>query len=245
MIPLGVLGSARRASGAFSADDYTGCTLWLKADAITGKANGDIVTTWPDSSAAGNDGTGVGALVSPFGPFYVSAAVNGLPAIDFPGNGGAGEMAGFASAASASAATQTVFAVVYVDTLSAPRTVRGASGNGGLQVRVETSGKQGLVKQGIANIGSSTNSLSTGAWQLLTHTYTDTGDAYAFRLAGAANGGSTTTLSLTASLTTRVGQQAAAEPFAGKIAELITYSALLDSTQIAAIESYLTAKYAL
>ena len=245
MIPLGVLGSARRASGAFSADDYTGCTLWLKADAITGKANGDVVDSWPDSAAAANHASRVGSGGATWGPLYVASAVNGLPAVDIIGVGGPAELGGFTSAASASGAEQTIFAVVYVDTVSSTRTIRGASGSGGLQVRVETSGKQGLVKQLVANLGSSTNGVSTGAWKLLTYTYSDSGNEVAFRLAAAANGTASTTASLTASTTTRIGQVFGGEPFDGKIAELITYSTRLNSTQISEVESYLATKYGL
>jgi hypothetical protein len=66
---------------AFSPTDISGITLWLKADAITGKVDGDLLSQWDDSSGAGNHVTASGALR----PTYKTGIENGLPAVLFSG----------------------------------------------------------------------------------------------------------------------------------------------------------------
>lgn len=54
--------------------------LWVRADAITGLADGDTVTTWTDSSSAGNN-LSAGATK----PVYKTNQINGLPAVSITG----------------------------------------------------------------------------------------------------------------------------------------------------------------
>jgi hypothetical protein len=53
---------------------------WFKADAIIGVPDGASVATWPDSSGNGNDAT---QPVPSQQPAYVTAAINGRPAVHF------------------------------------------------------------------------------------------------------------------------------------------------------------------
>jgi len=53
---------------------------WLKADAITGLANGAAVATWQDSSGSGFNATQTSASRR---PTYVTGAMNGLPVVRF------------------------------------------------------------------------------------------------------------------------------------------------------------------
>jgi len=57
--------------------------VWLKADAITGVANGGTVTTWLDSSSAGNNAT---QATSGNRPTYFTNILNGKPIVRFDGN---------------------------------------------------------------------------------------------------------------------------------------------------------------
>jgi len=64
----------------------TGRLLWLKADAITGLANGNAVNTWYDSSGNGRNAVftqvnGVGVA-----PVYTTNVFNGKPVVRFSGN---------------------------------------------------------------------------------------------------------------------------------------------------------------
>lgn len=55
--------------------------MWLKADALTGLADGDSVAAWADSSGSGHDG----ASSSPNQPVYRTNISNGLAAVEFNG----------------------------------------------------------------------------------------------------------------------------------------------------------------
>jgi len=66
-------------------DRLEGLRLWLKADQISGYANGDRLESWEDQSGNGFDATS--NLEDPYGgPFYHTNAVNGLPAVRFDYN---------------------------------------------------------------------------------------------------------------------------------------------------------------
>ena len=62
--------------------DITTLKLWLKANAIVGLNDGDVVTTWSDASGNGND-----AIQSTVAkkPIYKTNIVNGLPVVRFDG----------------------------------------------------------------------------------------------------------------------------------------------------------------
>ena len=65
----------------FSPPSITGLGLWLDATQITGLAEGEPVTTWPDLSPSGFTATWDAASASP--PVYQAASFNGLPAVNF------------------------------------------------------------------------------------------------------------------------------------------------------------------
>ena len=77
---------AIQGTGIFVAEDQLpvrrGLLMQLDATALTGYADGDPVTAWPDLSGNGNDGAPVGADGA---PEYQSAAIGGRPAVRFDG----------------------------------------------------------------------------------------------------------------------------------------------------------------
>ncbi|MFI5397411.1 MAG: hypothetical protein ACHQ9S_17875 [Candidatus Binatia bacterium] len=66
----------------FQPNEVPGLMLWLKADAITGITDGNLVATWPDSSGLGRDAT---QPVSDSQPLWYSALANGQPVVRFDG----------------------------------------------------------------------------------------------------------------------------------------------------------------
>lgn len=68
-------------AAAFAPTDIAGLTLWLKADAITGKSDGDPIASWLDSSGLGNNAAQVGADATR--PTYKTNIVNGKPVARF------------------------------------------------------------------------------------------------------------------------------------------------------------------
>ncbi len=72
-------------AGAFSATIMASMKLWLKADAITGVADGGTLATWSDASGNGNDTT---QNTSGSRPTYRANILNGKPIIQFNSAGG-------------------------------------------------------------------------------------------------------------------------------------------------------------
>lgn len=78
---LALLG-AGTAARAFSPADVAGLAAWYKADAITGKADGDAVAQWNDSSGSARH---LAQAVGANQPTYQTAEVNGRPVVRFDG----------------------------------------------------------------------------------------------------------------------------------------------------------------
>lgn len=66
----------------FTATTVAGLRLWMKADSITGKNDGDAVTQWNDSSGQGNNTT---QAVGGAQPTYRTSVQNGRPVVRFDG----------------------------------------------------------------------------------------------------------------------------------------------------------------
>lgn len=64
----------------------TDLQIWFKTP-IVGLSNDDDVTTWPDSSGNGNDGTGGDAGIAGLKPVYKTNILDGLPIVRFTTNG--------------------------------------------------------------------------------------------------------------------------------------------------------------
>jgi hypothetical protein len=69
-------------SSSFSPADIAGLSLWLKADAITGKADGDALSQWDDSSGQANHVTQATGAAR---PTYRTNVLNGKPVVRFDG----------------------------------------------------------------------------------------------------------------------------------------------------------------
>jgi hypothetical protein len=65
-------------NGAFTAASVSNLKLWLTASAITGKVDGDSVSTWYDQS-----GQGANATASGGSPVYRTNRLNGQPILEF------------------------------------------------------------------------------------------------------------------------------------------------------------------
>lgn len=234
--------------------DYpTGLNLWLKADAITGQVDDDALGTWSDSS--GNANHASNAMFARQ-PTYKTNVQNGMAVVRFNGTTNA-----LASAASSSGGAQTVVAVVKPTNLGAVNTIRGGgygNGNtGGLQFRVEAASNSypRFVKEGLADIGSGSTAVASSAWQVVTGTWDDATNAYAFTIDGAAAGSGSSSETLTAGRGSTIGANGSpsgADPvanpsefFAGDIAEIAAWSVVLNPTDLAAVVSGLQSKWGL
>ena len=76
------LNSAGATTRPWVPTDITGCELWLAADNITGKNDGDAVSTWTDASTGGHNATQVTGSLQ---PLYKTGILNSKPALLFDG----------------------------------------------------------------------------------------------------------------------------------------------------------------
>lgn len=228
------------ATSTWTPASISGLDLWLAADEITGLSDGDPVTSWADLSSAGNDAT-----ESTYPPTYRAGVLNGLPVVEFDATNDR-----LGTNCSGSGAEQTIIMVQYRNAQNAYQSlmVAGArSKTGGLQYRWN-SNKQQFLKLDIAAIALSTTAFGSGAWKILGMTYSDSGNSWAFRYQGAADGSGSTTQSLTAGRNFYIGLNVVAggiQPMNGKVAEVLHYSAALSATDLGLIEAYLADKYAI
>lgn len=64
-------------SNSFLPTDIAGMTVWFKANAIVGLNDGDLISTWEDSSSNNNDATAAGSDR----PVYKTNILNSLPVV--------------------------------------------------------------------------------------------------------------------------------------------------------------------
>lgn len=212
--------------------------VWYKADAITGLNDGDLLTAWPDSSG---NGYVTNQPFSTHAPAYKTGIANGKPVVRFSSARGDGVR----SSAPTSAANQTLFAVVRPTGTSGTPVIR-CPDVAALLLRL-SSGKADLVRSGVSIIGTGATTLSTSNFTIICATYSSA-TSWAIYLNGTADASGSTAVTLTSGgVTNGVGAEGifGGNPFDGDIAELITYSAVLGSTDRGTVTSYLQTKYAI
>lgn len=236
-LPLGAVASSVRGDLDVPAQ-YANLDLWLKADALT-LSNADPVSSWTDSSGQGNHAA---QATSTRRPLYTASALNGLPGVTFDGTDDVLE-----TACPVGGAAQTLFVV-----MKPTKSTHGRVFGGGMNAWGMTTDDQAHV--GTAQVGFdysavSTAAYSTSAYNLWTATFVGgTTTGVLIRRDGVDCTGSKAGRGLSAG-TGNVGNwwEGAWTPywFQGVVVELIHYSAVRTLTEIQAVESYLTDKYAL
>lgn len=210
-------------SGSFSPTDISGLKLWLKADAITGKSDGDTVSTWSDSSGLGNDATAGTA------PIYKTNIINGLPVVRFSSS--------ILDTPSISWTNQTIFIVGL------------GSGSNRYAVSFSSGSENALIYGFAANTLEIYNNprLSIGTFSSFSYAtiIRTASTSTTVRLNGSQTG-TTGTVSIPGSGAVRLGNHfLGSNPFVGDIAELLIYDAVVSGTDLTNVESYLADKYGL
>lgn len=212
--------------GLFSPVSISGLQLWLKADSLA-LNDGDLVTTWADSSGNGKDATGAGAVR----PTYKANILNGLPVVRFGGSHFL-DQASFSQSQPA-----TIFAVSKL-TLAGASNRMIFSKNGGAGEHTLYYGSQ-LLSMYAGSIVTGGSSL-LNAWDVLTATWNGGSSS------GWVNGGTaaiTGNVGSQATTTYRIGSNTSSAFLTGDIAEIIYYSGALSLANRQAVQAYLGAKY--
>lgn len=226
--------------------------LWLKADALS-LNDGDLVSTWTDSSAAPMTVSGTTTAR----PTYVTNVINGKPVVRF---GGAHYLK-IPDAASLRPSDITIISVfkrnastgAWAKLIQRPHytdsTWSSPYSSWGVEARNSSGTAWGFYTASSGNVYNSavTSSITENAFHLLTAiqsgasktVYSDMSSVYSGTATGALNYGSYT------GQQTWIGAGPAGEYLNGDIAELIVYSSALSASNRAMAECYLNAKYAL
>ena len=206
-------------------DSISGLQLWLKADAIVGLSDGDLVATWEDSSSNNNDATqSTGGLK----PVYKTNQVNGKAVVRFDNSDDA-----MATPLSISAVPFTIFAVYRTNDVTV-RNARAVAGSNNWLL-----GPYGGVYL-FFNGASVNNSTALGYNQTKIHVATQaTGDAEGF-LNGTSTG---TNANNNAPGTIGLGAYTHGQPLSGDIMEVIIYDSSLSDADRISVEQYLATKY--
>lgn len=196
--------------------------------------NGDTVGLWKDQSGQGSH------AYANIAPTYSTAvaAINSKNALDFSAHA-------MSSAESRARKPMTMAAVIRPDAVSgSSRYVMGATASSGYQMLIG-SGAQWQVSGGSGGpgLGASGTTLSAASPYILVFTYDGSGN-YVYRTNGAVSASGTNNQTPGAS-TMILGAStiAAANPFDGLLAEVLSYDSVLSASDMSGIESYLATKY--
>lgn len=220
--------------GVVQPNTISGLALWLKADSITGKNDGDKISTWPDSSTNATDAA---QATSANQPKYKTNILNGKPAILFDGlqTFMAGTLTGVTNAVS-------VFAVVKLtdtqnagiwdcsDNSSTNRSFLFFRQSALMKLRADGAGEAQVDYASFATayVWSGTSNASTrSVWQ---------------------NGGSVNTANSAQTVQTPIAYQVGSlfgpTLFTfGYIAEVLVYNVVLSTGDRQKVEAYLGSKY--
>lgn len=231
-------------SNTFNSTLMTGCQLWAKADVLGATLNnGDLISSWTDSSGSGNTLT---QSVDANKPTYQAGLVNGLPVALFPVDGAAF----LTSTAPASQKPVTLFAVCYLNGNALTNRwifFMDLSVNSGVNLNIRnlangfygielTHGTAIIIAQGVP-------AMSVNTWYVIEATYSATGD-YALYVNGAPNI-TPGTNDVSVSALHRVIGKNNSSCFGPYIAEVLQFNSVLSSADRYIIRSYLARKYAI
>ncbi len=216
--------------------------LWMKADAITGLADGQTVTTWLDSSGAGHIFTPINT------PLYRTNVRNGLPALSFQQAD-----AEYMRRAYTAALNPAEFTVAYVAaTTGAAGTYRSAvtnRSNSGLtgffsyaDANDRWSGTVGNTNWNVLNA----RTIVFDEWKIITLTMSgdrqilyDMGERYGLKIITSYQPNGTDQFLIGA------GNNGTDYYFEGYIAEVVYIGRGLSDTERAGLECYLSKRYAI
>lgn len=224
-------------SAPFVPTDIAGCLLWLAGDKITGLSDGDPVSSWVDSSGNGNNAVQASGGLQ---PSYQTNELNSLPIVRFGTSGATNLVSLF------TITNRTVFIVNLQGSPAGGQNdglCDDATTNAGaLFFRQSTNGSLiGFFAGGAisATIGSPL------AWHTFCLACPSTGTGADLLVDGSSVG--TGAVGAPATNGLNIGSRVSGAPFywTGDIAEIIAYNSVLSSPDIATVQAYINAKYAL
>jgi hypothetical protein len=244
---IGVDIAARHGGINWSSYWKTRSALWLEADAVTGLADGDAVSTWLDQSPNGNNGTQGTAGNR---PVYKTNIINGKPVIRFTKANAHWMTLG--NSASLDIGNNVTIICLYDTTIPTTRqTIYGAEkGVGALQLELSVSSNScpNTIIEGAAISSTAAGAKKTLGFDLMTYQRNGAGANHIWRLGGSRyyfGQNSATSYSGTGH-TRAIGRRGSTDTqyFDGDLVALIQFNETLADADILQIEKILAAKYA-
>lgn len=230
---LQLLAGTPPATSSFNPQTQGTLVNWYDGSTL-GLSNGANVNPFTDSkTGAPNSLTTSGTY-----PTYATGQQNGLGTVNFGNGNGAFDTGG----STASSYPRTIAAVVKWTDNTKICTILGPNGSGGIQFRIDaTTGYLTFNKANVAAIGTGNVALVPNQYHLIVGVLTST--TWAFYIDGTAAGSGTHSQTLTGGLLFRLGANGSIEKMYGYMGEVQIYSSALDSTDLAALRSYISAKW--
>lgn len=218
----------------FDPESISGLRVWLDASQITGLADTDPVSSWPNLIAAESES--FTQSTSTAQPTYRTGLLNGLPGVEFDGTGDHLD-----GSVSRTLKPVTMFVVARPDVVASPRTLLGnVAGDGATQWRIN--GVQNILKEKIVVVGSSATSLTATDPVVLDASYSSTG-ASLFGLDGADDGTGANDQTILSAAVCVGARDSSIELFSGAMFEILVYDTVLSSTDRQDVRDYLIDKW--
>lgn len=222
--------SIANAVPAVMPSDFTDLRLWLKADAITGVADGGSVASWQDLSGHNYHATNSTPTER---PTFVANGVNGLPIVRFDGS------QNLASSAPTANAEQTIVAVIRPNLLSGARTILG----GRVQFRLQDNDIE-VLHAGVGLIAKAFLPAINTDFQVLTMTLSAASGTVGIWLGNVCGWYGAQSAGPFSAGTTGIGVSTVwGEVFSGDIAEIACYDRALDDAERSALVASLRTKW--
>ena len=216
--------------------DVPGLALWLKADTITGLADGANVTMWYD--------TAYGLLAEPPGipqPTYASGSTpSGLPAVRFSTSRSPLHVPGTATPTD----TLTYVVVAKAETLAAEAVLVSAYTSGCFGAAMRNSA-MASIQPGVTWFTDAPTGTVDTNWHVYAWTYDNAADTITYSVDGAASSVSTANGPMASNIYFIGSAATGFGGFGGLMAEIAAYDRVLSTVEISNLTTGLRGKYGL
>ncbi len=220
----------------FSPLNIAGCKLWLDASKIAGLSDNDPVALWADASGNSNDATqAVGVLQ----PIYKTGVLNGLPVVRWDGSDDSLIVPDFLSGQSTAFVVGINSRIAVVEFM-----ILQNSGTGYLIFLANANSGSNFWGVYLSNYGFVPSGETSSAFKVYT-VRTDSSINVEMYTNGTLSATATSGVLYTGLTFSMIGNDQYNQVLNGDIAEIIVYDSALSSGDRMAVETYLSAKYAI
>ena len=216
--------------------DFTGLALWLKADTITGLADGANVTVWQDTT----NGWTAEPPGAPQPTYATTVTPTGSPAVRFSTSRSPLHVPGTATPTD----TLTYVIVAKAETLATEAVLLSAYTSGCFGAAMRNT-SMAAVQPGVTWFGDAPVGTVDTNWHVYVWTYENATDTITYTVDGVASSVSTASGPMASNIYFIGSAAAGFGGFGGLMAEIAAYDRVLSPTEITDLTAGLEAKYGL